>query len=57
MADDMECEENGCDRTASFELHIPWAENRFVCAAHARGMTHQEGVVADALENAEEELP
>jgi len=53
----MECENEGCDRTATFELHIPWTDNRVVCAAHARTRARQDGVVADALENADEELP
>ncbi|MFC7230394.1 hypothetical protein ACFQMM_01635 [Saliphagus sp. GCM10025308] len=43
----MRCSEDGCDRDAAVELHIPWAENRVVCAAHARVLGRQDGVVAD----------
>ncbi|WP_306059580.1 hypothetical protein [Natronococcus wangiae] len=43
----MECSEDDCDRAACVELHIPWAENRVVCAAHARVLGRQDGVVAD----------
>lgn len=53
----MECTQEGCERTATFELHVPWAENRVVCAAHARVEGRQDGVVADALEEANDELP
>ncbi len=53
----MECTQEGCDREAAFELHIPWTENRVVCAAHARVESRQDGVVADALETADDELP
>lgn len=53
----MECAEEGCDREATFELHIPWTENRYVCAAHARVQSRRDGVVADPLESADEELP
>jgi hypothetical protein len=53
----MQCAEDGCNSEATFELHIPWTENEFVCAAHARVRGHQEGVVADPLDDAEERLP
>jgi hypothetical protein len=53
----QECSEEGCGETAVFELHIPWAENRVACAGHARVIAHQDGVVADALPGADEELP
>lgn len=43
------CSESDCDRPVAVELHIPWAANRFVCAAHARVLGRQEGVVADPL--------
>lgn len=52
-----ECTEDGCDRDAAFELRVPWAENRVVCAAHARVAARQDGVVADALDAAGDELP
>lgn len=57
LTERMECAEDGCEETATFELHIPWAENRYVCSAHARVQSRQDGVVADALDDAEEELP
>jgi hypothetical protein len=53
----MECEEAGCSATAAFELHVPWADNRFVCPGHARVAARQDGVVADAIEDAGDELP
>jgi hypothetical protein len=53
----MECTQEGCDSEASFELHVPWTDNRVVCAAHARVESRQDGVVADPLEGADEELP
>ncbi|WP_254530777.1 hypothetical protein [Natrinema gelatinilyticum] len=43
----MECSESDCERPGTVELHIPWDENRFVCAAHARVLGRQDGVVAD----------
>jgi len=46
----MECAEEECDREAAVELHIPWAANRAVCAAHARVIAQQDGVVADPME-------
>ena len=54
---DMQCEREGCESTAAFELHIPWTDNEFVCPGHARAAATQEGVVVDALDNAGEELP
>lgn len=51
------CEEDGCDGAAAFELHIPWKANEFVCPGHARVKARQEGIVADALDNADDELP
>ncbi|SDJ62520.1 hypothetical protein SAMN05216226_10672 [Halovenus aranensis] len=53
----MECTQEGCNSEATFELHIPWTENEYVCAGHARVRSRQEGVVADALTAAAEELP
>lgn len=53
----MECEEERCSKEAAFELHIPWDDNRYVCAGHARTLGCQDGVVADALETADDELP
>ncbi|WP_323676073.1 hypothetical protein [Halorubellus sp. PRR65] len=51
------CTESGCERGAAFELHVPWAENRVVCAPHARVLARRDGVVADALPDASDELP
>jgi len=53
----MECSEEGCDSRATFRLYIPWADDRQVCAGHARVLGQKEGVVADPLESADEELP
>ena len=53
----MECSEEGCESEATFQLYIPWAENRAVCAGHARVLGRKEGIVADPLETADEELP
>ena len=52
----MDCAEDDCDRHASVELHVPWAENRLVCAAHARVLGRQDGVVADPNPDADDEL-
>ncbi len=53
----MECTEPDCSDEATFELHIPWTENRAVCAGHARVLSRKEGIVADPLETADEKLP
>lgn len=53
----MECAEDGCSREATFELHVPWTENRYVCAAHARVQSREDGIVADAMDAADEDLP
>lgn len=53
----MQCVEEGCEDEATFELHIPWTENEFVCAAHARVRGRQDGVVADPLDDADDSLP
>lgn len=53
----MECAEDDCESQATFELHIPWTDNEFVCAGHARVRSRQEGVVADPLDDADEHLP
>ena len=52
----MDCAEADCDRPVAVELHIPWAENRLVCAAHARVLGRQDGVVADPLPDSKENL-
>jgi hypothetical protein len=53
----MKCAEDGCESTVSFELHIPWKENEYVCAGHARVRARQDGVVADALDTADDSMP
>lgn len=53
----MECIVEGCDSEATIELHIPWAENELVCAGHARVESRKEGIVADPLDDADDELP
>lgn len=53
----MECAEDDCGNEAVVELHIPWDENRVVCGSHARVIARQDGVVADALDSARDEMP
>lgn len=53
----MDCDTEGCDDAAAFELHVPWADNEYVCAGHARVRSRQEGVVADPLDSADDTLP
>lgn len=38
------------------ELHIPWTDNRLVCAPHARTLGQREGVVADPLPDSRDDL-
>lgn len=49
----VECAEDRCEKAAAVRLHVPWDENRDVCAAHARVLARQDGVVAEPLEGAE----
>lgn len=53
----VNCEVEDCADEATFELHVPWTDNQLVCAGHARVKARQDGVVADALAAADEELP
>jgi hypothetical protein len=53
----MECSEPACERSASYQLLVPWDDDRPVCAGHARTLARQDGVVADALDAADDELP
>ncbi|WP_175609629.1 hypothetical protein [Haladaptatus litoreus] len=46
----MICIENDCENEAAVRLHIPWADNRDVCTAHARVLVQKDGVVAEPLE-------
>ncbi|AGB31594.1 hypothetical protein Natpe_1700 [Natrinema pellirubrum DSM 15624] len=52
----MDCTEPDCQRPATVELHVPWDENRHVCAAHARVLGRQDGVVADPLPDRGDDL-
>lgn len=51
------CAEDGCDRHAAVRVHVPWAADREVCAAHARSIASKDGVVAEPLDDADEEFP
>ena len=53
----MECTEPDCADSAAVRLYIPWADDRVVCPGHARVYARKDGVVADPLEAADEELP
>ncbi|QSG03627.1 hypothetical protein [Natranaeroarchaeum sulfidigenes] len=55
MTSPDECTEDDCERPGAVVLHIPWGENRIVCTAHARVLARQDGVVADPLENLDED--
>jgi hypothetical protein len=52
-----ECTEPDCAEEAVVELHIPWSENRVVCAGHARTIARQDGVVADPIDGKEDAWP
>ncbi|MFP8954156.1 hypothetical protein ACLI4Z_14480 [Natrialbaceae archaeon A-arb3/5] len=52
----MTCTEDGCERAGVVELHIPWDDNRLVCAAHARVLARQDGVVADPRSDSADDL-
>lgn len=54
MTDREPCAEEGCERSAAVRLHVPWAENREVCTAHARVLAREDGIVAEPLEDVEE---
>jgi hypothetical protein len=51
------CTEEGCAEAATVRLYIPWDDDREVCLGHARVWAQKDGVVADPLEAADEELP
>jgi hypothetical protein len=57
MADADPCAEDDCEDPAAVRLHVPWAENREVCAAHARVLAQQDGVVAEPLEEGGKSFP
>lgn len=46
----MECAEADCSDAAEVRVYVPWADDRNVCAAHARVLAQQEGVVARPLD-------
>lgn len=50
----MRCAESDCDRPGVVRLHIPWTDNKIVCTAHARVQSRQDGVVAEPIEDADE---
>ncbi|GAB3689893.1 hypothetical protein GCM10028857_25810 [Salinarchaeum chitinilyticum] len=51
------CAATACDRQAAVRLHVPWGEDRTVCAAHARSLATKDGVVAEPLGDADGEYP
>lgn len=51
------CTEPDCEEPAAVRLHVPWAEDRVVCAAHARALSTRDGIVAEPLADADEEFP
>lgn len=53
----VRCAAEQCDRQAAVRLHVPWTEDRTVCAAHARSLATKAGVVAEPLDGADEEFP
>lgn len=53
----MQCDVTECEDGAAVRLHVPWAESRVVCPAHARVLVQQDGVVAEPLEGAQEHWP
>lgn len=53
----MECAEEDCEEAATVELHIPWDDNRVVCASHARVLGRPDGVVADPIDDDPDSWP
>jgi len=51
------CAEDGCTAPAAVRLHVPWAEDRELCVAHARALVQRDGVVAEPLADADAEWP
>lgn len=49
------CAEDDCDLPAAVRVHVPWAEARDVCTAHARALVQRDGVVANPLPGADED--
>ena len=52
-----QCAEEGCERSVAVRLRIPWTDDREVCAAHARALAQQDGVVAEPIDGADGEFP
>lgn len=52
-----ECAEADCEAPAAVAVYVPWGEDRAVCAAHARSIARQDGVVAQPLEDADDAFP
>lgn len=53
-AEDGRCAEPGCERPATYRVHVPWEADRSTCAAHARARAAQDGVVAVPLDDENE---
>lgn len=53
----MDCTEDDCSAPAAVRLRVPWADDRVVCAAHARALAQRDGVVAEPLDGREAEWP
>jgi len=51
------CAEDDCEEAAAVRLHVPWADTRAVCPAHARPIARKDGVVAEPLPDSEDEWP
>jgi len=51
------CEETDCERVAAVRLRVPWADDRLVCPAHARGPATRDGVVPEPLPGHEAQWP
>ncbi len=52
----MICSEDECDQIAAVVLHIPWDDNRIVCAPHARVLGQEDGIVTDPLPDSADDL-
>lgn len=53
----MACDEADCSNPVAVRLHVPWADDREVCAAHGRALAQQEGVVAEPIDGGDGEWP
>lgn len=50
-----ECAEPGCEREAAVRVYVPWEADRDVCAPHARSIAQQDGVVAEPVDDADDD--